>query len=225
MSKPEHEELKEKLQSEGGVSSAVAEKLLEYAESLIEINQVTNLTGAKTVEDFVLKQIMDTLLAIKVFNGLSSQLPPPSIVYDVGSGSGVPGIILAVVIPSIKVKLIEIRLRKSECLKQISSKSALKNIEVQNTGIEKLKGFKMEHQLWFKGFMPGDRLIEFLDKGFPTGIKSKLILMKGPAWPEEKRKALSLKKIRDYWKKRFECAIEEPYSLPDGAGQRILVVV
>lgn len=205
---------------ETGVSESQFDLLEKYATKVLEINQITNLTGSKTPEDFLFKHILDSVLAFK--ESKSNQ----SIIYDVGSGCGVPGIVIAILSPNTKVSLVEIRVRKSECLKEIVSFLELeKRVSVINLGFEKLSKISNDAEIWFKGFMPGDKLIEFLSKHFTEGLNNTLVLMKGPRWSEELSQALSDKKAKDIWKNRFQESKETSYSLPNNEGQRILVKI
>ena len=66
------------------------EKLIEYASLVIDYNKNVNITGAKTAEDFFNDHIADCLLALDIFADYDN-------IIDIGSGSGLPSIPLAIV--------------------------------------------------------------------------------------------------------------------------------
>lgn len=59
-------------------------------------------------------------------------------IYDIGSGNGLPGIAMAIIDPSRKIKLVEKDARKSEFLKQIVFRLKLSNVEVLNVRLEEV---------------------------------------------------------------------------------------
>ena len=90
---------------------------------------------------------------------------------------------------------------------------------------EEIKGFDKGTDYWFRGFLPGAKLAPYLSENFPKADLGQLVLMKGPAWPEEKLEIMSTPKVKQSWLDRFGGAAELPYSLPNDAGERLLVLV
>jgi 16S rRNA (guanine527-N7)-methyltransferase len=70
-------------------------------------------------------------------------------VLDVGSGSGLPGIPMAILCPSAHVTLCEIRLKRAAFLERAVSSLGLKNVTVYNGDVQKMKGeFNVVAALW-----------------------------------------------------------------------------
>jgi 16S rRNA (guanine527-N7)-methyltransferase len=65
-------------------------------------------------------------------------------IYDIGSGGGFPGIVMAILRPQWKMILIEKDPKKCEYLSHLSKHLGLSNVEIRCTGIESLKPGSIE---------------------------------------------------------------------------------
>ena len=97
--------LNDKAQLESGMqnlgfenSSQIISKLLIYKDLLIKWNRSFNLTSVKNTE-VVTHHFLDSLAIIPFIKSSS--------LLDVGTGAGLPGIVIAIVNPGIKVSLID----------------------------------------------------------------------------------------------------------------------
>eukprot|EP00871_Galdieria_phlegrea_P004753 jgi/Galph1/5279/GphlegSOOS_G3965.1 len=91
------------------------QKIQHFARLLIECNQDVNLTAIRDWDQVITKHCIDSLTLVpcirKLYPSLSGTL------IDVGSGGGVPGIILAIAFPQWKVTLLD-KTRKKTLLQQ-----------------------------------------------------------------------------------------------------------
>lgn len=71
-----------------------------YATRLLEWNQRINLTGARDLDTLAIEHIADAL-------ALVAHLPSEGRCIDVGSGAGLPGLVLAIVRPDLAFTLLE----------------------------------------------------------------------------------------------------------------------
>ena len=85
--------------------------LQRYCELLWRWNQKLNLTRHTDEETFVIRDMIDTLR-------LATHLSDGERVLDVGSGGGVPGIVLAIVRPDLDVSLAESVGKKAKFFKR-----------------------------------------------------------------------------------------------------------
>jgi len=197
-----------------------AKDLVEYMRLVLDLNEQMNLTGAKTCEEFALKHVADVWGAFQAIGGLQSR------VLDVGSGAGIPGIILGILAPDTEVFLVERRQKKAGALSHIVSKLGLEGrVKVIAKSFEEIPSLPKEAEIWMRGFLPGPKLAEYLSRNWPRADLMSLVLMKGPGWPAEKLEIMSQPRVKDAWKQRFASAEEISYALPRDAGQRILVLV
>lgn len=196
------------------------DKLATYIKLALELNQSINITGAKTPEEFALKHISDVWFAIQALGR------PVKQVYDVGSGGGIPGIPLAIMVPDVRVTLVERRSNKIKALDHFVSKLGMESrVRVKGETLEAIKGLPEDAEYWFRGFLPGPKLAQYFSRSFPLADLGPIVLMKGPGWGNEKLDIMNEKNIKDAWRNRFADAQEVEYELPHGAGQRILVLV
>lgn len=197
-----------------------ADVLAFYMQKLLEWNTKINVTGASNPADLALKHITDVWLAL---NALGR---PAGHVADIGSGGGIPGIVLAIISQGTGVTLVERRQKKASVLSSLVSELNLeRRVKVISKPFEEVKRFPEGTEFWFRGFLPGPKLAVFLSQHFPHADLGQLILMKGPAWSQEKIDIMNEPKVRRDWKERFAEASEIGYALPKQAGERLLVLV
>jgi 16S rRNA (guanine527-N7)-methyltransferase len=103
----------------------VAERrLLEYASLLLRWNAAFNFVGRADVHRLVPRHLVDALRLVPFVRG-------PSLL-DIGSGAGLPGVVLAVVCPLLKVTLLERTARRARFLEQTRLQLKLDNVTVVN---------------------------------------------------------------------------------------------
>jgi len=78
------------------------EQFIRYLFHLIEWNKAINLTAIVNPDEIIVKHFIDSLTALAATN-----FPEHSIVLDVGSGGGFPGIPLKIMRPDLQLVLIE----------------------------------------------------------------------------------------------------------------------
>jgi len=99
-----------------------------YYQELVDWNRRINLTAITDYEEVQIKHFLDSLtvfLALKQPMGSSSFR-----LMDVGTGAGVPGIPLKILLPDIKLVLLDATAKKAAFLHHIKDKLGLDNIEI-----------------------------------------------------------------------------------------------
>jgi 16S rRNA (guanine527-N7)-methyltransferase len=99
-----------------------------YYHELVEWNKRVNLTSVTGYEEAQITHFLDSLTVMSGF-------PPPQSdrqlsIIDVGSGAGFPGIPLHIVLPGLRLVLIEATAKKAEFLRHITDKLELDNMEI-----------------------------------------------------------------------------------------------
>lgn len=197
-----------------------AKDLAEYMRLVLEFNQQVNLTGAKSCQELALKHVADVWGAFQAIGGVRGR------VIDVGSGAGIPGIILGILSPETEVFLVERRQKKASALSHIVSKLGLEGrVKVISKSFEEVPLLPKGAEIWMRGFLPGPKLAEYISRYWPRADLPTLVLMKGPGWGTEKLEIMNQQRIKGSWKERFASAEEISYALPHDAGQRVLVLV
>jgi len=107
------------------------DRLSRYVELVAAWSDRLRLTGARSREDVA------RVLVARGFDVLSL-LPHAGLLADLGSGAGVPGILIAVLCPGTRVALVEAARRKAGFLEIAVRELALKNADVIATRAELL---------------------------------------------------------------------------------------
>jgi len=125
--------------AESGLGAAPAERLLDYLALLVKWGRVYNLTAIRDPLAMLRQHLFDSL---SIVGPLAARLPTrPGArwrVVDVGSGAGLPGIVLALAWPQAEVLLVEPVGKKAAFLRQCQAELALANIEVSASRVEAL---------------------------------------------------------------------------------------
>ncbi len=104
------------------------EKLVAYMELLAEWNKTHNLTAVDDLEQMLSIHIFDSASIKPYIKGAR--------LLDVGSGAGLPGLILAILSPALEVTSVEARNKKAQFQMFAANKLRLKNFTVENIRIE-----------------------------------------------------------------------------------------
>ena len=118
------------------------ERLGLYLGYLLWTNERMNLTGIRDAGEAWTRHILDSLALLAPL----SELGDGSAVIDVGSGGGVPGIPLAIVLPHMRFTLLEATTKKARFLEQVAKRLDLENIEVVNKRAEDAAADGSEHR-------------------------------------------------------------------------------
>ena len=171
--------LNDKIQLERGMQKLglenipqIISKLLIYKELLIKWNKSFNLTSIKNRE-VVTHHFLDCLSIIPFIKSSS--------LLDVGTGAGLPGIIIAIVKPDIKVSLIDKVGKKIAFIKRVVPELEIKNIDTYHDRVELLTSEEKYDGIISRAFSNMDDFIKstkhlIKSQGVWYGMKSKKIL-------------------------------------------------
>ena len=106
-------------------------QLMSYLTLLIKWNGVYNLTSVRNPVNMVKQHLLDSLSTAFAFERANN-------VLDVGSGGGLPGIVLAIIYPTKKFALIDTVNKKTAFLKQVKAELGLTNVTIHTGRVEQL---------------------------------------------------------------------------------------
>ncbi|MEX5745609.1 16S rRNA (guanine(527)-N(7))-methyltransferase RsmG [Massilia sp. X63] len=113
------------------VTPAQQEQLLDYLALMNKWNSVYNLTSLRDPMQMVTHHVLDSLAAVPAFADARN-------VLDVGAGGGLPGIVLAICRPDMKVSMIDTVHKKTAFLKQVKAELELANVTVYTMKVQDL---------------------------------------------------------------------------------------
>ncbi|WP_020405471.1 16S rRNA (guanine(527)-N(7))-methyltransferase RsmG [Hahella ganghwensis] len=104
--------------------------LLDYLELLNKWNKAYNLTAVRDPELHVSRHLLDSLAVLPYIKGKGLRF------LDVGTGPGIPGMILAIALPDTQWVLLDSNGKKTRFLTQCKMTLGLNNVEVAQSRIE-----------------------------------------------------------------------------------------
>ncbi len=108
------------------------DKIINYLIILSKWNSVYNLTAIRDPKEMMTHHVLDSLSAVPAFTEAQN-------VLDVGSGGGLPGMILAICYPDKKISMIDTVSKKTAFLNQAKAELGLNNVTVYSARVESLQ--------------------------------------------------------------------------------------
>src|SRR5262245_8669145 len=163
-------------------TEAEAGLLSKYYELVLKWNKRLHLTTLTRPQEFFERHILESAFAESLI------LPSVNQVWDLGSGLGVPGMLIAILRPDLNARLIEVSRNKVLFLEEAAAYLKLTNVEVIESRIETIESAPEKSCLTV-------RAIEKMEKMIPEilrlGAKATQILIFGAKNLEEKTRALT----------------------------------
>lgn len=106
-------------------------KFTIYLDQLKEWNKTTNLTSIVKDEEIVIKHFIDSIAAVHAEN-----FAKESLIFDIGTGAGFPGIPLKIIRPDLRFVLVEPSKKKSSFLRYIVGLLNLEHVDIFEESLE-----------------------------------------------------------------------------------------
>lgn len=122
------------------ISTAQAQHLLAYRDLIAKWNKVYNLTSLRDPAQMLVSHIIDSLAAVPALQrhlanaGLASCR-----LLDVGSGGGLPGVVLATVLHGLDVTCVDTVGKKAAFVQQAAHELAVKNLRGMHARVEDMR--------------------------------------------------------------------------------------
>jgi 16S rRNA (guanine527-N7)-methyltransferase len=104
------------------------QKLLRYVQLLEQWNKHFNLTSVRAPEQMLIRHLLDSLSVIDYI--------PEQRVLDMGTGAGLPGLVLAIINSDRQYVLLDSNGKKTRFITQVKIELALDNVEVAKSRVE-----------------------------------------------------------------------------------------
>ncbi len=159
------------------ITAEQKKKLLEYLEQLSKWNKTYNLTAIRNQEQALVQHVFDSLSVVKPILQctLQKKIANPKIM-DVGSGGGLPGVMLAITLPDASVVCVDAVDKKMAFIRHIAAVLQLKNLKAVHARIEELTPAEMD-VVTSRAFASLKDFAELSGKHVATG--GELVAMKG----------------------------------------------
>lgn len=118
------------------LSEAQAAKLMAYLALLSKWNRVYNLTSVRQPAEMLVQHVLDSIAVVAPLRRWTAG--KPARVLDVGSGAGLPGVVLAIVMPELQVTCIDAVGKKAAFVRQVAAELAIPNLHAVHGRVEDL---------------------------------------------------------------------------------------
>ncbi len=118
------------------LSGAQIDQLLAYQDLIAKWNKVYNLTSVRDPAEMLTHHLLDSLAAIPPL--LRQTEGRPVRLLDVGSGGGLPGVVIAITCPQIEVHCVDTVLKKATFIQQVAASLRLPNLRGIHARVESL---------------------------------------------------------------------------------------
>ena len=188
------------------LSTTQADLAEKYARALWDWNEKINLTRHTDFEKFVSRDLVDTIALAKLLHAEEE-------VLDVGSGGGVPGLLLAILRPDLTVHLSDSVQKKAKVVEMIARDLKLANVTVFATRAEEQLKETRYDAVIARAVGPLDKILTWFKPHW--AYIGRLLLIKGPKWTEEHNEAKRLGLMK---KLELRVASEYPLAGTDSKG-------
>jgi 16S rRNA (guanine527-N7)-methyltransferase len=162
--------------------------LLDYLALLNKWNSVYNLTAVRDPMEMMTLHVLDSLAAVPAFEGVQN-------VLDVGAGGGLPGMVLAISRPDMKVSMIDTVHKKTAFLTQVKAELGLGNVTVYTKKVQDLQVKTPFDVITSRAFAD---LSDFVNwSGHLLAEGGRFIALKGTAPAEERERLPEPWKVSD----------------------------
>jgi 16S rRNA (guanine527-N7)-methyltransferase len=123
----------------GDLASDQIQQLARYRDALFSANQATNLTAIRDLPGIERRLILESLRLLASLDGRLAALGTPQArLIDIGTGGGIPGMVLAIARPHIHVTLLDATRKKIAFLADVVRDLGLRNVRTLHGRAEEI---------------------------------------------------------------------------------------
>ncbi len=155
--------LKEGLESIGIYDTTKAEKLFQYAKELELSSEEFGLSTIVDIEEIIVRHIFDSLVAVPHIQSIKTKMllkeplkKSDFTIADIGSGGGIPGIPLSIILDDTNFVLAERMTKRCSFLSRCKENLQLKNVSIETIEAERIAQKRFDICV-FRAFRPLDK--------------------------------------------------------------------
>jgi len=118
------------------LTSVQSEQLLAYGALILKWNKVYNLTALRDPDAVLTHHLLDSLAVVAP---LARVWPGAGRLLDVGSGAGLPGVVIAVMRPDLEVHCLDAVAKKAAFVQQVAAELGVPNLRGIHARVELLE--------------------------------------------------------------------------------------
>ena len=157
------------------LKSQQTERLLSYLELMTKWNKTYNLSAIRDPQLGVKKHLLDSLSILPYINNGS--------LLDVGAGAGLPGIVLAIMKPTLSISVLDSVGKKCRFMQFVKTQLQLDNLSVINERVEAFKPQNCFGQITSRAFAEVDKTLKLTQHLLCDN--GRYLLMKGDHFSQE----------------------------------------
>jgi 16S rRNA (guanine527-N7)-methyltransferase len=116
-----------------GLDPAAIDRLLGYLDLIARWARVYNLTAVRDPAQMLTQHLLDSLAVV---GPLQRERPQSGRLLDVGSGAGLPGVVIAIALPAWQVVCIDAVAKKARFVQQAAAELGLANLTAEHGRVE-----------------------------------------------------------------------------------------
>jgi len=121
------------------LSEPQLQALLGYLDWMVKWNRVYNLTAVRDPDEMLTHHLLDSLAVVRPLRAhLGEGRPTRPRLLDVGSGAGLPGVVLAIACPELEVSCVDTVAKKALFIQQVAAALRLPNLHGVHARVESL---------------------------------------------------------------------------------------
>jgi 16S rRNA (guanine527-N7)-methyltransferase len=113
-------------------------QLLDYLGLIEKWSRVYNLTAVRGPAEMLTHHLLDSLAAVRPLRRHIQERPTR--LLDVGSGAGLPGVVIAICCPQVRVDCVDTVAKKAAFIRQVAAALKLPNLQGLHGRVEQLAG-------------------------------------------------------------------------------------
>ncbi len=158
------------------VDDTACNKLTQYLQGMLLWNKAYNLTAITDPEEMLIKHLLDSLVLAPE---LEKRIPNGRFI-DVGTGAGLPGALLSIVMPNATFTLLDSAIKRTRFINQMKLEIGLPNVTIVTSRVQDHQPEERYDAVLSRAFASGEDMVNWSehlvhDQGKMAAMKGKFL--------------------------------------------------